>query len=114
MCLTTSMTTAPAPDKPERKGFVVPWGGLSLSLSVLALALLGTLAVVVKKESADVLSTIALALAIVSFSAQLIIALAQAYNGILQVSQADRVNADTRSSLTEIRTINSALLANQR
>lgn len=58
-------------------------------------------------------STIALALAILSFSAQLIIALAQAYNGVLQVSQADRVNADTRSSLAEIRATSSALLSNQ-
>ena len=39
--------------------------------NILTITSLGTLAVVVKKEAADTLSTIALALAILSFSAQL-------------------------------------------
>lgn len=105
------MTTSP---KSDHNGLLVSWGGLSLGLSVVAIASLGTLAVIAKKQSADSLSTIALALAILSFAAQLIVALAQAYNGTVQLSQADRVNADTRSSLAEIRATSNALLSNQR
>jgi hypothetical protein len=108
------MATGDAPQEPRQKGFVVPWGWLSLCLSILSITALGTLAVVAKKQSADTLSTIALALAILSFSAQLIIALAQAYNGVLQVSQAGQINTDTRSSLAEIRATSNALLSTQR
>lgn len=108
------MATSAPPEGSSQKGLVVPWGWLSLCLLVLSITAVGTLAVVVKRESADTLSTIALALAVLSFSAQLIIALAQAHNGTMQVSQADRVNADTRSSLAEIRATSNALLATQR
>jgi hypothetical protein len=103
------------PSKEQRQGgLIVPWGWLSLGLTIVSIAALGTLAVIAKKQGADSLSTIALALAILSFAAQLIVALAQAYNGTLQVSQAGRVNADTRSSLAEIRATSEALLSNQR
>jgi len=107
------MTTETTPDK-SRTGLVVPWGWLSLILAIVAIASLGTVAVIAKKQNADSLSTIALALAILSFSAQLIVTLAQAYNGTLQIAQAGQVNADTRSSLAEIRATSNALLSNQR
>jgi hypothetical protein len=107
------MTTVPAPQQAGEKGFRVPWVGLTIALTILTITALGTLAVVVKKEATDTLSTIALALAILSFSAQLIIVLAQAYNGLLQTSQADRVNADTIASLAEIRATSNALLSTQ-
>ena len=100
--------------KTDKPGLVLPWGWLSIGLAVVAIAALGTLAVVSKKQSADSLSTIALALAILSFSAQLIVTLAQSYNGSLQLAQADQVNADTKSSLAAIRATSDALLSNQR
>jgi hypothetical protein len=107
------MTTDSSQPK-RQNALVLPWGWLSLGLTTVTIAALGTLAVVAKKQGADTLSTIALALAILSFAAQLIVALAQAYNGTLQVSQAGQVNADTRSSLAEIRATSQALLSNQR
>ena len=98
----------------ERSGLTLPWGWLTLVLGIITITALGTLAVIAKKQGADTLSTIALALAILSFSAQLIITLAQAYNGTMQIAQADRVNADTRASLAEIRATSNALLSTQR
>ncbi len=102
-----------SPPEGHRSGLVLPWGWLTLGLGIVAIASLGTLAVIAKKQGADSLSTIALALAILSFAAQLIVALAQALAGTQQLSQADKVNADTRSSLAEIRATSSALLSNQ-
>ena len=98
----------------RRDGLVIPWGWASLILAIVAISALGTLAVIAKKQSADSLSTIALALAVLSFAAQLIITLAQGYNSVLQVAQADRVNVDTRASLVEIRATANSLLVNQR
>jgi hypothetical protein len=103
------------PDQEKNKiGLTLPWGSLSLGLAVIAIAALGTLAVIARKQNADSLSTIALALAILSFSAQLIITLAQSFNGAQQLTQADQVNADTKSSLAAIRATSEALLTNQR
>lgn len=101
-------------DRQTSRGLVLPWGWLSLGLTVVAISALGTLAVIAKREGADTLSTIALALAVLSFAAQLIVSLAQAFNGTQQVAQADRVNADTRASLAAIRATSDALLVNQR
>lgn len=101
-------------DRQTPQGLVLPWGWLSLALTIVTISALGTLAVVAKREGADTLSTIALALAVLSFSAQLIVSLAQAFNGTQQVAQADRVNADTRASLAAIRATSDALLVNQR
>ncbi|GAA2555381.1 hypothetical protein [Mycolicibacterium diernhoferi] len=78
-----------------------------MTLAVLAVAALGTLAVVVPVKNVDALSTIALALAVLSFAAQLIVTLVQA-------QQASQVSAETQAALTEMRATNSSLLANQR
>jgi hypothetical protein len=107
------MTTEPHPGAP-RAGLNLAWGWLSIGLAIVAISALGALAVVAEKDSADILSTVALALAILSFSAQLIVALAQSYNGSQQIAQADQVNAATRASLAEIRATSNALLSNQR
>ncbi|MFF0942704.1 hypothetical protein ACFYE2_00540 [Kocuria sp. CPCC 205300] len=55
----------------------------------------------------DILSTVALALAVLSFTAQLIITMAQS-------NQTSQVNADTKSALAEMRATTSSLLTNQR
>lgn len=92
----------------------MPWVGLTWTLAVLASASLGTLAVVASVQGADALSTVALALAILSFSAQLVVTLAQAQGGAQQVTAFERVSTSTQGALTEIRATSDALLANQR
>jgi hypothetical protein len=88
-------------------GLNVPWAVLSMVLAVVALATLGTLAVVVGIKEIDVLSTVALALAILSFASQIIVTL-------IQSQQVAALNADTKSALAEIKATTSSLLSNQR
>jgi hypothetical protein len=70
--------------------------------------------VVAHKTSADLLSTVALALAVLSFAAQLIVSLAQGYSGAQQVAQVERVNTNTQSALQGLRAASDALLVTQR
>ncbi|MEW2331494.1 hypothetical protein AB0880_27240 [Micromonospora chersina] len=49
-------------------------------------------------KNVDTLSTIALALAVLAFAAQLIVSLAQGMAGAQQVAQTERINADTAVS----------------
>ncbi|MEU7570495.1 hypothetical protein [Micromonospora sp. NPDC049240] len=76
-------------------------------------ASLGTLAVIVSIKDVDVLSTIALALAVLAFAAQLIVSLAQAQGSAQQLSQTERINSQTQSTLAEVRSTAHALLTNQ-
>lgn len=97
-------------DKPRRgsgEGLNVPWSGLSIALAIVALASLGTLAVTTSVKNVDTLSTVALALAVLAFAAQLIVTMAQGH-------QSAQVNADTEAALTEMRATTSSLLTNQR
>ncbi|MFG1833604.1 hypothetical protein [Micromonospora chersina] len=98
---------------PSAQGFHVPWTWATMSLLVVAAASLGTLAVVVSIKDVDVLSTIALALAVLAFAAQLIVSLAQAQGSAHQLSQTERINSQTQSTLTEVRSTAQALLTNQ-
>ncbi|MEV1071085.1 hypothetical protein [Micromonospora parva] len=75
---------------------------------------MGTLSVVVSIQDVDVLSTIALALAVLAFAAQLIISLAQGMSGAQQIAQVERVNADTQSALAALRATSDALLSTQK
>ncbi|WP_146766759.1 hypothetical protein [Micromonospora noduli] len=59
------------------------------------------------------LSTIALALAVLAFAAQLIVSLAQAQGSAQQLTQTERVNSETQSALAEVRSTANALLTNQ-
>lgn len=88
-------------------GLTIGWGVVSLGLGVIALGSLGTLVVVTSIKEADTLSTVALALAILSFAAQLIVTLAQG-------QQTSQLNADTKSALSDMRATTSSLLTNQR
>ncbi|MFG3641812.1 hypothetical protein ACGF3C_16245 [Micromonospora sp. NPDC047762] len=98
---------------PERAGLHVPWSWLSLGLLVLAITSLGTLSVVVGIKNVDILSTIALALAVLAFASQLIVSLAQAQGSAQQLTQTERVNSETRSALAEVKSTANALLTNQ-
>jgi len=91
----------------DAQGLVLPWPALSIALLTLTLGSLGTLAVVVSVKDADILSTVALALAVLAFAAQLIVTLAQG-------QQASQLNADMKESLSAMRSTTGALLTNQR
>ncbi len=95
------------PTAPKRDGLTIPWSGLSTTLGVITLTAVGTLAVVTTVKEVDTLSTIALALAVLSFAAQLIVTL-------IQAQQASRLSAETQAALTEVRATTSSLLTNQR
>lgn len=75
-------------------------------LSVISVACLGALVVVATVKSVDTLSTVALALAVISFAAQLIVTLAQG-------QQSAQLNSETKAALTEMRANAASLLANQ-
>ncbi|MGY4900428.1 hypothetical protein ACWEEK_33255 [Micromonospora aurantiaca (nom. illeg.)] len=98
---------------PIRPGLQVPWSWLSLGLLTVTIMSLGTLSVVVGIKDVDILSTIALALAVLAFAAQLIVSLAQAQGSAQQLTQTERVNSETRSALAEVKSTANALLTNQ-
>ena len=95
-------------------GLRVPWPLLSISLAVIAIGSLGTLVVIATIHKADTLSTVALALAILAFAAEIVVALAQSQASSQQLSDTGRVNSETRGLLTQIRAQSEALLTNQR
>jgi len=79
-------------------------------LGVVSAGSLGTLVVVASLKSADILSTVALSLAILAFSAQLVIAISQGIAATQQLAETLRVNADTKAMLAEVRATNEQLL----
>lgn len=88
-------------------GLLVGWPTLVIGLTVLTLASLGTLVVIVGIKDVDILSTVALALAVLSFAAQLIVTMAQS-------QQTSQVKTETLSALAEMRATTESLLSNQR
>ncbi|MGU3651629.1 hypothetical protein [Mycolicibacterium sp. A43C] len=93
--------------KPPAAGFTIPWGILAVALAIFGFGSLGALAVVVSVKDVDTLSTVALALAVLSFAAQLIVTMAQG-------QQSAQVNASTLAALTDMRATTTSLLTNQR
>lgn len=91
----------------------VSWTWLSIGLTLVAGSAIGTLVVVSSVNDVDSLSTIALALAVLAFAAQLIISLAQGIAGSQQLANVERVNADTKSALAAVRAAVDSLLSNQ-
>jgi hypothetical protein len=91
----------------QKPGLRLPWGIVTTVLAIVALASLGTLAVVAGIKDADALATVALALAVLSFGAQLVVTLVQG-------QQASQVNSETKAALAEMRATTASLLANQR
>lgn len=81
--------------------------GLATASAILAVASLATLVTVASIKDVDALSTVALALALLSFSAQLIVSLVQS-------GGAAKINAETQSALAEMKSTTASLLANQR
>lgn len=100
-------------DKIDSGRLSVPWSALSLALGVVAIASLGALVIVATVKDVDVLSTVALALAILAFAAQIIVSLAQSQASAQQLAASERVNAETRGLLAQIGAQGASLLANQ-
>jgi len=95
-------------------GLVLPWRLVALTLTLVSVAALAALTVVAAVKSADTLATVALALAVLSFAAQLTVSLVQAQAQAHQLSEVERVNTESRAALAEIRSTVTALLTNQR
>jgi hypothetical protein len=81
----------------------VPWRSVALGCLITATASVATLVVVASVKNADVLATVALALAVLAFAAQLVIAIAQGQSASQQLLQSERVNTETQRLLSEIR-----------
>lgn len=101
---------------PERRGLalVIPWSRVSDILSVVTLSAVGALIVVATVTRADVLSSVALVLAILSFAAQLIVTAAQSASGNDQYRQMTRLYEQSNAVLAKIRSQSDSLLANQK
>lgn len=106
ICLNDVVTSTESQDSYPVKGLLVPWGWVSIILATLTAASVGTLVTVVAITDADTLSTVALALAVLAFAAQLIITLVDGH-------QSSQVNAETRSILAEMKATTAAVLTNQ-
>jgi len=115
------MTDAASPDNytraspaPPPAAVQVRWSWISLGLLVLTVSAVGALIVVASIRKSDVLSTTALALAVLAFALQLIVSLAQGISGAQQLAHVERVNSDTQAALASLRATTDSLLATQR
>ncbi len=104
--LATRSDEAPetSPVRPDgRANFVLPARGVAVAAFILAVACLGTLAIVADQNNADALSTIALALAVLAFSVQIIVYVAQAATSHQQMLRSEQLNTETSSLLVDVR-----------
>lgn len=83
--------------------YVIAPRRVALFLGLVALAATTTLIIVANVEDADALATIALALAILAFAAQLADTAISTQSSSQQLLHAERIQTDTASMLTEIR-----------
>jgi hypothetical protein len=81
----------------------IPWSWVAAASLTVGLGALTTLAVIVSIKDVDTLSTVALALAVIAFAAQLVLALWQGFATQNQTMQMERVNSETQSLLSEVR-----------
>ena len=101
-----TQTTEPNSRTAAATSFNISWPALSIGLAIIAVVSLGTLAVIVSVKNVDILSTVALAIAILSFAAQLIVSL-------LQTESSAKLNGSTGAALAEMRATTESLLTNQ-
>lgn len=88
----------------------IGWRRLAVASSIAAAGSLVALTILAATKNADVLSTVALALAVIAFGAQLVVFIAQSQTTSQQMVQAERLNTDTRSALVEVRATSQAIL----
>ncbi len=89
---------------------VAPWRRIAVGLAAIAVSLTGALVIVAAVANADALSTVALALAILSFGAQLVIAISQGQAANEQLRTSERINAESRMLLADIRATTGGVL----
>lgn len=98
----------------QRSGdFTVRSTTVSIVLLCVSVSCLASLVVVATITQVDALSTVALALAVLSFAAQLIVTLAQAQSSATQTRETFAINAETRAVLAELQAQGSALVSIQ-
>jgi hypothetical protein len=93
--------------------FSVRLSTLSIVLLCVTVSSVASLTVVATISKADALSTVALALAVLAFAAQLIITIAQSQSSAEQTRDTFRINAETRAVLAQIQAQGNALVAVQ-
>jgi hypothetical protein len=95
----------PAPVSERRDGiFVMDSKKVAIFAAIFSVTCLAALAVVAAVDDAGALATIALALAVLTFSIQIIVFIAQAQESSAQAVRNEELNADTRAVLAEVRT----------
>lgn len=94
--------------------FSVAWPALSTALIGLTVSSLATLIIIIGIKNVDVLSAVALALAILSFIAQLVVLLFQTQQSNKQSIDSTRVTSRAEKVLNEISTKATSLLSNQK
>jgi purine-cytosine permease-like protein len=77
---------------PQRSEYVIPARLVAVTATVLSLGLLATLAIVVGVKHVDILSTVALALAILAFVVQLIVYIVQSASASQQLADAHKLH----------------------
>jgi hypothetical protein len=82
----------------------IPWLWVAAGSSTISLGALTTLVIIASVQKVDTLSTVALALAVIAFTAQLGLALWQGLLAQAQAVQAERFNSETKAILAELRT----------
>jgi hypothetical protein len=103
----------PIPKLRPRTGLVVSWQVLAVVLALVTVASLTSLSIVATLKNVDALSTVALALAVLAFGAQLVDSVVQGQASTQQMLQSERLNAETRSLLSEVRVTSQEIRATQ-
>ena len=81
----------------------ISWKTTSAGLGIVSISLTATLVTVVSIQNVDLLSTVALSLAIITFVAQLLIFIAQNWDSTEQSHRSLTLHTETQTVLSEIR-----------
>lgn len=87
----------------QDNSFIASWRTLTIASITIAVASLSTLTIIVSTKDVDLLSTVALTLAILAFVAQLLIYIAQTTAAAQQTAQSLALNNETKNILADIR-----------
>lgn len=88
------------PSVPEN--LVISYRAMAVGATIIALASLGTVVVIASINDVDTLSTVALALAIIAFVAQLIVFVVQSASASSQLTQSQELFGNIRALLVEV------------
>lgn len=105
------MDTEKVDSPQESPQLKVNWRSAAIASSLVSLSLLATLVVVVAVGGSNALATVALALAILAFAAQLLTFIAQTNASAQQLLHTERVNTETTGLLADMRATTQALLS---